>query len=80
MNDSSLEVRNAGKEMMEGNKAILSEVQTLQDATEVIQTRMEEMTLGARKINETGTMLKGIASQVQASIQEIGGQIDRFTV
>ncbi|MCR5724378.1 MAG: HAMP domain-containing protein [Treponema sp.] len=80
MNDSSLEVRNAGKEMMEGNKAILSEVQNLQDATEVIQTRMEEMTQGARKINETGEMLKGISSQVQASIQEIGGQIDRFTV
>ena len=80
MNDSSLEVRNAGKEMMEGNKAILSEVRNLQDATGVMQSSMQEMSQGAQKINETGEMLKGIARQVQDSIVEIGGQIDKFTV
>ena len=80
MNDSSLEVRNAGKEMMEGNQAILSEVRNLQDATGVIQGSMQEMSVGARKINETGEALKGISQQVKLSIDEIGGQIDKFTV
>ena len=80
MNDSSLEVRNAGHEMMEGNKAILEEVRNLQDVTGVMQSSMEEMKVGARKINETGEALRGIAGQMKDSIIEIGGQIDMFRV
>ncbi len=80
MNDSSLEVRNAGKEMMEGNKSILEEVHNLQNATTAIQSSMEEMTNGARKINETGVALSEISKQVKQSIDDIGGQIDKFTV
>ena len=80
MNDSTMEVHNAGKEMAEGNKAILSEVKILQDATGEIQSSMNEMSAGARKISETGEALKGIALQVKQSIDDIGGQVDRFRV
>lgn len=66
--------------MAEGNKAILEEVKNLQDATGVMQNSMDEMAHGARKINETGSALMEIASQMQASIEEIGGQIDKFKV
>ena len=64
----------------EGNKAILSEVRNLQDATGAIQSSMDEMSVGARKINETGETLRGISQQVKVSINEIGSQIDKFTV
>ena len=66
--------------MSEGNKAILEEVRNLQDATGVMQDSMNEMRVGARKINETGEALRGIANQMEDSIQEIGGQIDQFRV
>ena len=65
---------------MEGNKAILSEVRNLQNATGAIQSSMDEMSVGARKINETGEALRGISQQVKVSIDEIGSQIDKFTV
>ena len=80
MNDSTLEVRTAGQEMAAGNKAILDEVRNLQDATGVMEDSMKEMSVGAKKINETGEALRGIAAQVDKSIQEIGGQIDQFKV
>ena len=64
----------------EGNKAILSEVRNLQDATGAIQSSMDEMSVGARKINETGAALNGIAGKMNESISEIGGQINQFHV
>ena len=80
MNDSTLEVKTAGQEMAEGNKAILEEVRNLQDATGVMQDSMREMSIGAQKINETGEALRVIAGQLSSSIGEIGGQIDQFKV
>lgn len=47
----------------EGNKAILSEVQTLQNVTGVMQDSVKEMTTGASKIDETGQSLKNIAEK-----------------
>jgi methyl-accepting chemotaxis protein len=78
MNDSSLEVRNAGQEMMAGNRAILEEVKNLQDVTGLIQDSMKEMSVGATKINETGEALRGISEQMKLAIDEIGSQIDKF--
>ena len=36
--------------------------------------------MGAKKISETGEALHGIAGQMENSIVEIGGQIDKFKV
>ena len=38
------------------------------------------MSVGARKINETGEALRGIAMQMEDSINEIGSQTDQFKV
>ena len=57
---------------------ILSEMNNLQDATISIQTNMDEMAVGARQINETGTALSEVSGNVQYSITKIGSQIDRF--
>lgn len=41
---------------------------------------MDEMLTGAKKINETGSSLSEIAGHVGTSINEIGNQVDQFTV
>ncbi len=41
---------------------------------------MEEMSIGAGKINETGSELSDISSKLKNSIKEIGNEIDLFKV
>ena len=41
---------------------------------------MEEMSAGARKINETGVVLSDISAAMKDSIEKIGGEIDQFKV
>ena len=66
--------------MSAGNKAILAEIQSLQNATMSMKQGMEEMSIGAKKINETGSTLSSLASGLDKSIDDIGIQIDQFTV
>ena len=80
MNDSTVEVRNASTEMSEGNKLILKEVQILQNAAMAMSQSMEEMAIGARKINETGAALSDVSNQINGSIAKIGEQVDKFKV
>ena len=80
MNDSTSQVMNASEEMSEGNKAILEEIRNLQDATTSMKSGMDEMSLGATKINETGAALSGIAAQMADAISDIGSQVDQFKV
>lgn len=80
MNDSTIEVRNASREMSEGNKAILEEVRNLQDATSVMSGSMEEMGIGATKINESGVALTDICKKTHESIDRMNNHIDKFKV
>jgi hypothetical protein len=45
-----------------------------------MQTRVEGMTLGAKKIKEIGHELREISEKIKSSIDEIGFQIDKFKV
>ncbi len=78
MNDSTQEVLKASKEMASRNERIMSEMESLQSLTSTMKTGMDEMSLGAKKINDTGVTLSGISKNVQNSITNIGNQIDRF--
>ena len=80
MNDSTSEVKNASLEMKEGNKLILSEVQQLQNVTISMKSSMDEMAVGAQKINETGAVLTEVSNRMKDSIIKIGKQIDEFKV
>lgn len=80
MNDSTLEVKNASAEMSEGNKAILDEIKNLQETTMVIKDSINEMDIGAQMIVKNGTALKGVSEKMQGSIEQIGNQIDQFSV
>ena len=59
---------------------ILSEVKQLQNATAQMSQSMEEMSIGARKINETGAALNDVSSQIKGSINKISVQVDQFKV
>ncbi|WP_191015578.1 methyl-accepting chemotaxis protein [Treponema zioleckii] len=80
MNDSTDVVLAAVNEMSEGNAAILKEIKNLQDSTTELKQNMDRMENGAKSIIETGNALSDISSQMSASINEIGGQVDQFQV
>ena len=80
MNDATMQVRNASNQMQEHNKAILNEVDSLSKATQNMKSGMDEMAIGASKINQTGVQLKDISDKVEDSIVKIGEQIDQFKV
>ena len=55
-------------------------MENLYESTKQMNTSMEEMAVGARKINETGATLNEISTQVKDSISKIGDQVDLFKV
>ena len=75
---NTFEVKNASHEMKEGNQMILGEVQNLQNTTLVIKDSMQEMSAGAKSMNQTSAALSEISSQVSDSIKKIGEEIDQF--
>ncbi len=80
MTNHTSEVLSASKEMSVGNKAILIEVENLQDSTNSIKDNMIKISRNADKINESGNELKEIAPKMKTSIKNISLQIDRFKI
>ena len=52
----------------------------MQNVTISMKSSMDEMAVGARKINETGSVLTEVADRMKNSIVKIGKQIDEFKV
>ena len=80
MNESASDVHTASKEMAANSKVIINEMHSLQNSSSEMKQSMEEMAIGARKINETSAALGEISYEVAGSIGQIGSQIDLFTV
>ncbi len=80
MNVSTTEVSNAAQEMIEGNKLIFQNIAGLQESSGTMKISMDEMATGAKRINESGEELSEIVNRVKDSINEIGEQINQFTV
>ena len=74
------QIKSAMEEQNEGSKAILAEVKALQDDTLSMKQGMDEMQIGAQKINETDAALSDISNMMTDSINEIGSQVDQFKV
>ena len=66
--------------MEKGNQTIISEMSNLEEATAGLKDNMDEMTGGARKIGETGSTLSALAEELEKSIQNIGDQLNQFSV
>ena len=80
MNDTTVEVQQSSKTMGEQRVAVTNGMTQLSDATDVMKGGMEEISVGARRINETGITLSEISGKVQGAIDKIGAQVDLFTV
>ncbi len=80
LNSSSSEVRNSSQEMSGRNKQIVQDMAILKQSTDMMNVSMDEMSVGARKINETGSTLSEVSGQVKNAINKIGEQIDLFKV
>ena len=78
MNESTDQVQNASQEITTASKAIISDVEILQNETKVMGQSMDEMGLSADKMQEAGLSLAGVSKSVEASIEEIGKQVDLF--
>ena len=78
MNESTEQVQNASQEITTASQAIISDVDVLQNETKVMGQSMDEMGLSADKMQDAGLTLAGVSKAVEASIEEIGKQIDLF--
>ncbi|MDE6349522.1 MAG: cache domain-containing protein [Treponemataceae bacterium] len=80
MNDTTVEVQRSSKMMNDQKNAVTDGMSQLSDVTAVMKSGMEEISIGARRINETGIALTEISGKVQEAIDKIGLQVDLFTV
>ncbi len=80
LNDNSNEVKSASQEMETGNNAVISEITHLKEATRTMQSGMADMSVGATTITRTGQKLSDLAQKMDASINNIGAQLDQFKV
>ena len=78
MNESTDQVQSASQEITTASQAIISDVDVLQNETKVMGQSMDEMGLSADKMQDAGLTLAGVSKAVEASIEEIGKQIDLF--
>ena len=80
MNDSTVDVQQSSKNMEVQKENVLKEMDVLNNSTSLMKNSMEEISIGAKAINDTGAALSEISEQVQDAIGKIGNQIDLFTV
>ncbi len=80
LNESTAEVREASKDMSNGSRVIIDEVGNLQQETEKMRQSMSAMSHGASRIEQMGSSLTSISSVMEKSIDEIGVQVDQFSV
>ena len=58
----------------------MKEIVNLRDSSTMITRSMKEMSDGANRINDTGSVLSDISNQMEHTIKQIGSQIDLFNV
>ena len=80
MNSSQSDVQDASKDMDSRNSMILGEMSTLRESASTMQESMNEVSSGAKRVEESGGRLLGISQDVHAAINKIGAQIDLFKV
>ena len=78
MNESTQQVQTASQEITTASQAIIGDVEILQNETKVMGQSMDEMGLSADKMQDAGLTLAGVSKTVEASIEEMGKQIDLF--
>lgn len=80
LDQNSSQVKSAAVEMTQASSAILSEVRNLEEASDAIKGGMSEMSIGAKKINETGATLSGETNNLSSAIEGVREQLGQFEV
>lgn len=80
MNETTLKVKTASYDMSSENKIILSEVNNLLHATDIIEQAMQEMLNAAKEMDNTSAILVDVSNKTLDQIEKIGSEIDAFTV
>ena len=80
MNDSTGEVRHASKDIAGRNKLILETMQSLRSSTETMRIGVEEISGGAHRIGDSGSVLEKKSNEVRDAIEDITSQINMFKV
>ena len=78
MNGSTQQVQDASQEITTASRAIIDDVDVLQNETKVMGQSMDDMGLSADKMQNAGLSLAGVSKAVEASIDEMSKQIDLF--
>lgn len=80
LSGNSEEVKNAALEMTTGSDAILKEVENLERSSGGIKSGMDEMRLGAKKINDTGAALTSLTTDLDGAMSKIGKELKQFKI
>lgn len=80
VNNSTSEVNSYSEKMAADSKSVLEGIQSLQTNARIMRAKMTEMDFSAQQISKSGVALKDIAGEMDNTIEQIGSQIDEFTV
>lgn len=80
LDQNSTQVKSAAVEMTKASSSILGEVRNLEETSASIKGGMSEMSVGAKKINETGATLSNETSNLTAAIEGVHKQLGQFVV
>jgi methyl-accepting chemotaxis protein len=80
MKDHTEKVNDGSKEMSHGSAVMLKEIDALQSSAGEIMTRMEEMSVGIKNINNGAQGVSELAVNTRSSIQKISVIADGFQV
>jgi len=80
MKDLTMKVRDGSLEMNQSSETMVKEINTLQNSSTEIETRMEEISGGIGTINVGAKEVSSLAAATHASIEKISGIANGFKV
>lgn len=80
VNNSTAEVNNYSNKIADDSKSVLEGIQNLQANARIMRAKMTEKDFSAQQISNSGDSLKNIADEMDTTIEQIGSQLDEFTV
>lgn len=80
MNNTSAEVQEKSRQLLEGVKIVTSEMGTLSEISDSIHGSMDEMTQGTTEINSAAQEVSGLAAQTHETILRMENLLGKFMV
>jgi methyl-accepting chemotaxis protein len=78
MKNLSMKVKDGSAEIDKGSKTMIQEISALQSSAGEIESRMENISSGIRKLNTSAQDVSNLAADSHASIEKISGIANGF--